>query len=376
MGRIRKTWLQVSRAAVAQDWFFAPGGSEQVAVEIAGLLPGSDIYTSFMDDAYRPLLEGHQIHTWPLQRLLGPTRRYRSLLPLYPLWFSALDLRSRDLVVSSSVAFAKGVRTRRRVLHIAYIHTPMRFAWDLDTYLARSSTSILSRLAARTLRPALASWDRRAGQRPDVLVANSEAVRDRIRLRWGRDSEVIHPPVQISDIEPSGQDDGFLMVAARLLAYRRIDLLVEAASRLDRELVVVGDGPELARLRAMAGPSVRFVGHLSRADLVDHLRRCHAYIVPGEEDFGIAPVEAMAAGKPVIAFAAGGALETVVDGQTGFFFREATAQSLIEAIERLDGLSLDRSVIRANAERFAAPVFRRRMVELFRRLGVDPALYL
>lgn len=364
------------KAAVAQDWFFAPGGSEQVALGITGLLPGSDVYTSFLEDSYRPKLRGHQIHTWPLQRLVGPTRRYRSLLPLYPLWFSALDLRSYDLVVSSSGAFAKAVRTRRRGLHIAYIHTPMRFAWDLDTYLARSSVSVLSRLAARTLRPALARWDRQSGQRPDVLVANSEAVRDRIRLRWDRDSEVIHPPVQISDIEPSGQDDGFLIVAARLLAYRRIDLLIEATSRLDRELVVVGDGPELSRLRSIAGPSVRFAGSISRAQLVDHLRRCHAYVVPGEEDFGIAPVEAMAAGKPVIAYAAGGALETVVDGQTGVFFDRQTPDALAAAIEQVDAMSFDRTVIRANAERFSVPVFRRSFVTLFERLGVPPELYI
>jgi glycosyltransferase involved in cell wall biosynthesis len=365
----------VTQSAVVQDWFFAPGGSEEVAIEIAGLLPGSDVITSFMEDAYRPRLAGHAVRTWPFQTPAGATRRYRSFLPLYPLWFEALDLRAYDLIVSSSSAFAKAVRTRRSALHIAYIHTPMRYAWDLDTYLAGSSLSAGSRFGARTIRPALRWWDRRTALRPDILVANSEAVQDRIRRVWGREAEVIHPPVRMGDIAVSTQDDGFLLVVARLLAYRRIDLLVEAATRLGRPLIVAGDGPEAGRLRVLAGPTVRFLGRVDRPTVVDLLSRCHAYVVPGEEDFGLAPVEAMAAGKPVVAYRAGGALKTVVDGQTGVLFDRQTPEALAAAIERLDSMSFDRDVIRANAERFSAPVFRSRFIELLQRLGVDPSLY-
>jgi glycosyltransferase involved in cell wall biosynthesis len=366
------------RAAVVQDWFFAPGGSEEVAIELAGLLPGSEVITSFMEPGYRERLAGHRIRTWPLQRILGATKRYRSFLPLYPIWFGGLDLRDRDLVISSSSAFAKAARTRPRSaggLHIAYIHAPMRYAWDLDTYLAGSSVSGPSRLAARVIRPWLRRWDRSTAMRPDVLVANSGAVRDRIKRVWGRDAEVIHPPVRLEGIEVSDCDDGFLLVAARLLAYRRIDLAVEAANRLGRELVVVGDGPEAARLWALAGPTVRFTGRLDRPALADLFARCHAYLVPGEEDFGMAPVEAMGTGRPVVALRAGGALETVLDGATGVLFDAPTVESLVAAIERSDSMTFDRHAIRAQAERFGVDVFRRRFVELFERLGVDPSLY-
>ena len=363
------------RSAVIQDWFFAPGGSEEVAIELAGLLPGSEVITSFMEPVYRARLAGHPIRTWPLQRVFGPTQRYRSFLPLYPFWFGGLDLRDRELVVSSSSAFAKAVRTRPGAMHVAYIHAPMRYAWDLETYLAGSSLSPAARIAATTIRPWLRRWDRETAMRPDILVANSGAVRDRIRRFWGREAEVIHPPVHLDGIEVSNRDDGFLLVAARLLAYRRIDLAVEAANRLRRELVVVGDGPEATRLRALAGPTVRFTGRLERAALLDLFARCHAYVVPGEEDFGMAPVEAMGAGKPVVALRAGGALETVLDGASGVLFDAPTVESLIDAIERADSMSFEPRVIRAHAERFGVAVFRRRFVDLLARLGVDRSLY-
>jgi glycosyltransferase involved in cell wall biosynthesis len=208
-----------------------------------------------------------------------------------------------------------------------------------------------------------------------VLVANSNAVRDRIQRYWGRDAEVIHPPVNLEDIRPSTADDGYLLVVARLLAYRRVDLLVEAASRLGRRAIVVGEGPELTRLRRLAGPMVTFKGRLDRSEIVSLFQRCHAYVVPGEEDFGIAPIEAMAAGKPVVAFRAGGALDSVVEGMTGVFFDRPTPQSLAEAIERLDAMSFEPAAIRANAERFAPQVFRQQFVALLERLGVDPELY-
>jgi glycosyltransferase involved in cell wall biosynthesis len=367
----------MSRAAVVQDWFFGPGGSEEVAIELAGLLPGADVYTSFVEPEYRPRLVGHALHPWPLQRVLGPTKRYRSLLPLYPVWFGRLDLSGYELVVSSSSAFAKAVRARPRSaggLHVAYIHSPMRYAWDLEGYLAGSSLSIPARLAARTIRPLLRRWDRSTARRADVLVANSGAVRERIQRYWGRDAEVIHPPVRVADVRPSTSDDGFLLVAARMLAYRRLDLAVEAANRLRRDLVLVGDGPEERRLRALAGPTVRFAGRLARPALGDLFGRCHAYIVPGEEDFGMAPVEAMAAGKPVVALRAGGALETVVDGRTGVLFDRPTVDELCAAIERLDSVTWSVAAIRAQAERFDAAVFRRRFLELLAGLGVAPDL--
>lgn len=363
-------------AALVHDFFIQDGGAERCAVELAALLPGADLYTSFFDyEVFGPRLAWHRVHTWPAQRLLGPTPRFRSLLPLYPAWFSALDLRRYDLVVSSSVAFSKAVRTRRDALHISYIYTPMRYAWELDSYLGGSSHGLPARFGARTARPLLKAWDRRTGRQPDLLVAISDTVRTRIRQLWGRDAEVIHPPVDTAEIALSARDDGYLLVAARLLAYRRIDLAIQAADLLDRELLVVGDGPEMKRLRALAGPSVQFLGHVDRARLLGLFAGCHAYVVPGVEDFGIAPVEAMASGKPVVAFAQGGATETVVDGVTGVFFETPDPDALAAAIDRLDGLRFDPHALRAHAEGFSADRFRQRWRGLFGRLGVDPSLY-
>jgi glycosyltransferase involved in cell wall biosynthesis len=361
------------RCAVVHDFFVPERGGERVAVELAQLLPSATVYTSFFEPKqFGDRIDPSRVRTWPLQRLLGPTRHFRALLPLYPAWFSTLDLRGYDLVVGSSVAFTNAVRTRPDALHVSYVHTPMRYAWDLDAYLAGSSDARITAAAARTVRPTLQRWDRWAARKPDVLVANSATVRERIRRLWQRDAEVIYPSVDVAGIPLSLRDDGFLLVAARLLAYRRIDLAVGAATALGRELVVVGDGPERARLRAMAGPTVRFLGHVDRPVLIDLFARCHAYLVPGVEDFGIAPVEAMAAGKPVIAFRSGGATETVVDGRTGIFFERQEVAALAEAIERLEGLTFDPASIRARAQEFDTAVFRQAWRDLLARRGVDP----
>jgi glycosyltransferase involved in cell wall biosynthesis len=362
-------------AAIVHDFFVPERGGERVALELSRLLPLAAVYTSFFDAArFGDRIDPARVRTWPLQRLLGPTPHFRSFLPLYPAWFSLLDLRAYDLVIGSSVAFTNAVRTRPGAVHVSYVHTPMRYAWDLDRYLAGSSDSRISAAAARLVRPSLRRWDRWAARKPDVLVANSATVRERIRRLWKRDAEVIFPPVDVAGIPLSTRDDGFLLVAARMLAYRRIDLAVAAATALGRELLVVGEGPERARLGKLAGPSVRFLGHVDRPMLVDLFARCHAYLVPGVEDFGIAPVEAMAAGKPVIAFGAGGVTETVVDGRTGIFFERQETAALAEAIERLDGLSFDPTVIRARAKEFDTVVFRGAWRELLERLGVDPAI--
>lgn len=366
----------VTRTAIVHDWFTVRGGAERCAIELANLLPDATIHTSFFNSArYGNEIDPARVRPWPIQRLTGPTDRFRSFLPLYPLWFGNLDFRDRELVVSSSSAFAKAVKTSRQCLHVSYIHTPMRYAWDLDRYLAGSSWSLPAQLGARALEPLLQHWDVATSKRPDILVANSNAVRERIRRRWGRESELIYPPVDVAGIPLSRRDDGFLFIAARMLAYRRLDVAVDACTQLGRELVVVGDGPENARLRRMAGPKVRFLGRVGRPALVDLFSRCHAYLVSGVEDFGIAPVEAMAAGKPVVAFRAGGALDTVVDGQTGVFFDGGAAADLAEAIKRMDELAFDPAAIRRHAEAFDTAVFRAKWRELLVRLAVDPSLY-
>ena len=255
-------------------------------------------------------------------------------------------------------------------MHIAYIHTPMRYAWDLDRYLAGSALRWPARVAARAIRPAMQTWDRRTGRRPTIVIANSEVVRRRIETVWRRSvDDVIHPPVPVHKIPLGVADDGYLLVAARLLSYRRIDLAVEACTRLRRELIVVGDGPDRARLEAMAGPSVRFLGHVDRERLVELFARSHAYLLPGVEDFGIAPVEAMAAGKPVVAYAGGGALETVVPGVTGVYAHTPTAEAFASAIAELDRHRFDPASIRSHTDRFSTAAFRQSWLAMLTRLG-------
>lgn len=364
------------RPVILHDFLIQDGGAERCLVEFARMLPSATVETTFFNaDRFADRIRPDRLRGWPLQRVFGPTSRFRMFLPLYPLWFGRRKIDA-PLVLSSSVAFCKSARVAPVGLHISYVYTPMRYAWDLDRYLEGSSLGLAARLGARLIRPPLQRWDVRTASRPDVLVTISETIRERVQRTWGRSSTVIFPPVDTDEIQPTDADGGFLLVAARLLAYRRIDLAVQAATRLGRWLIVVGDGPERARLEQMAGPSVQFLGHVPRERIVELMRTCHAYLVPGVEDFGIAPVEAMAAGRPVVAFRKGGVTETVIDGRTGVFFDERTVDSLIAAIREVDDVAFDRDAIRARAVEFDTTVFRRRWVELFERLGVDPHLYL
>ena len=366
-----------ARVAFTQEWLTVEGGGERVALEMVnGLLPNADVFTTFFNSKlFGGGIAAERVRTWRLQQVFGPTTRFRPFLPLYPTYFSHLDLTGYDLVVSGSIAFTHAVRTASTATHVSYVYTPMRYAWDLDTYLAGSSLHFAARVAARTLRPLLQRWDRATAGRPDVVVAISETVRDRIKRLWGRDSTVIYPPVNTAEIPLSEHDDGFLLVAARMLAYRRLDIAIEAATRLGRQLVVVGDGPERRRLEAIAGPTVQFRGWVDRRSLLELFARCHAYVVPGIEDFGIAPVEAMAAGKAVVGFRGGGVAETVIDGQTGVLFDRQDVDAAIEAIGRLDHLPIETAACRARALEFDTAVFLERWRALFKQLDLDPSLY-
>ena len=361
--------------ALVHDYFVQDGGAEAVAVELSRMFPDAPIHTTFFERGrFGDRIDPRRIRSWRLQGLVGPSPWFRPLLPAYIAYFSSLQVRASRLVISTSSTFARGAAPGGETIHVAYIHTPMRFAWDVNGYLAGSSFPLPARAGLRAMAPALRRWDRWAGRRPDVLVANSRNVQRRIALRWGRESQVIHPPVDVSGVQPSARDDGFYLVACRLLAYKRVDLAIKACARLGAELVVVGDGPERARLQAMAGSRTRFAGHVARSRLQDLLGRCHALIVPGIEDFGMTPVEATATGKPVIAFRAGGVLETIVDGQTGVLFDRQDVPALSAAIERLEGISLDPAAARGRALEFDAPIFRGRWAQLLADLGVADVL--
>jgi len=357
--------------AIVHDFFVADGGAEQCAIEFAHMFPMASVHTTFFDaDRFGARLSPERVRTWPLQRVPRARSHFRALFPLYATYFSAISVDA-DLVLSSSIAFSKAVRTREDAVHLSYVYTPMRYAWDLDTYLSQSSYSVPARAAARLLRPTMQRWDRWTARRPDGVVAISRTVAERIERTWKRDVDaVIYPPVRVDEIPFTGRDDGFLLVAARLLAYRRIDVAVRACTALGRELIVVGEGPELRRLEALAGPSVRFLGHVDRQALLDLFTRCHAYLTPGIEDFGIAPVEAMAAGKPVIAYGSGGVTETVEDGVTGILVDRQHPDRFADAIRRIDDLRIDPSVLRERARRFDATRFRSEWEAFLHRRGL------
>ncbi len=354
------------RVAITTDWLNSFGGAERVLIELHRMFPEAPVYTSVHDPSRLPAeMQGWDIRPSFLQRIPGARRRHAWLLPLMPLAFEQFDLHEYDLVLTTSSACAKGVLTRAETVNLCFCHTPTRYLWDLyHEYVRGHRAKALIAPVAHWLRV----WDRLAADRVDHFVANSRQTAARIARHYRREAEVIHPPVDVDRFAPDGRDpDDFYLVVSRLVGYKRVDLAVEACNRLGRRLVVVGDGPELARLRRLAGPAIEFRGKLTDPEVAALYARCRAFLFPGHEDFGIAPVEAQAAGRPVVAFGRGGALETVLDGTTGVLFEEQTVSALAAAMLRAERTPLDPRACRRNAERFAAEHFRRRMAEAIAR---------
>jgi glycosyltransferase involved in cell wall biosynthesis len=366
--------LDLPEVAIAHDYFVQDGGAERVAIELARLFPAAPVHTTFfVRGRFGARIEPGRVRPWRLARL-APSPWFRPLLPAYIAHFSRLEVPARRLVISNSSTFARAVTARSPALHVAYVHSPLRFAWDVDAYLERSSFPAPARIGLRAAAPLLRRWDRWAGRRADVLVTNSEHVRHRVRTAWRRDSTVIHPPVDVAGRCVSTRPGDFYLVAARLLAYKRVDLAVRACAILGRRLIVVGDGPERARLERIAGPQTVFLGHVEQRQVQELQSRARALLVPAAEDFGMAAVEVMGAGRPVVGYAAGGLLETVVDSETGVLFDSPTASGMAEAIERLESLALDPAVARRRALEFDVASFRRRWKQLLDGLGLGELL--
>ena len=350
------------RVALVHDFLLDLRGAERVFLQLCELFPDADLFTAVYDPRGTEGRFVHRrVHTSHLQRLRPTARTFRPLLPLYPAAMESLDLRGYDLVVSSSSAWAHGVIPEPGAVHLCYCHNPFRYAWNArEDTLAQTSP---------LLRPVLANvlsrwrqWDYIAAQRVDAYVANSDTTRLRIERYLGRDAAVLHPPVEVERFRPVARDalaDHYL-VLSELMPHKRIDVAVRAFTELGLPLVVAGNGPDARRLQRLAGPTVRFAGRVSDAEAAVLLARSRALVVTATEEFGIAAVEAQAAGRPVIALRDGGVLETVIEGSTGTFFGAPTPESLIEAVQRFDTLAIDPDACTANANRFAASRFRQR----------------
>lgn len=359
-GRAKGVSWVVVRTAIVHYWLLNHRGGEKVLDALCRLLPDADIFTLFCDPAaLTPELRRHRIVT----SFLNPLRRWhRSLLPLMPMALEAFDLRDYDLVVSSESGPAKGVIASSHTHHVCYCHTPMRYLWDLYTdYRKEWTRPAWKRAAMMPLANYLRLWDFASAARVDRFIANSDNVRARIWKTWRRESEVIHPPVDVDTFTWKRPEDYFLIVS-ELVPYKRIDTAVRVFSRNGQRLRIAGSGPEMRRLRGMASSNVEFLGRVSDATVRDLYARCRAFLLPGEEDFGIAPVEALASGKPVIALGRGGVLETV-PAYAGTFYAHPDEASLSAALRDFEQLERDirPAELQAHARRFSTQEFLRKM---------------
>ncbi len=359
------------KVAIVHYWLVSHRGGEKVLDALCELWPQADIFTHVYDpESVSATIRSKTVKTSFIQKLPFAKRLYKKYLPLMPFALEVLDLSQYDLVISSESGPAKGVLVNPRALHICYCHSPMRYIWDqYHVYSANSGWA--TRLAMAVCLPALRAWDFLSAARVDRFAANSAFVAARIAKYYRRDATVIHPPVDVDHFAISSEIDDYYLAFGQLVRYKRFDLAVQAFSRMGKRLVVVGIGEEEKRLRAIAGPSVEFLGWRSDDQIRGLLSRCRALIFPGEEDFGIVPVEAMASGRPVIAYGRGGALESVVDRKTGLLFPEQTIDSLCAAVATFESIaeSFDPQAIRAHAEKFRPEVFAERIRALVAEAG-------
>jgi glycosyltransferase involved in cell wall biosynthesis len=352
------------KVALVHDYLNQYGGAERVLEELHALFPAAPVYTSmYWPEKMSATIRGLDVRTSFMQRLPLVTRNHQPFLLLYPLAFESFDLTDYDVVISNSSGFCKGVMTTPGTLHICYCLTPMRWVWNYHAYVERERLGTAARLVLPAAISQLRSWDVATAHNVDRFLAISRSVAARIHKYYRREATVIYPPVNCDAFsqQPSRVEDYYLIVS-RLIPYKRIDLAVDAFSKLGIPLKIVGSGGrDLAALRARAGRNVEFVGRVSDTELKQLYASCRAFVFPGEEDFGIAPLEANASGRPVIAYAAGGALDTVHDGRTGVLFQQQEVESLIGAVRRAEAIAWQPDELRAHARKFDSQVFREQL---------------
>jgi len=358
----------VSGIAIFHDNLMQMGGAERVTEALAEALPGATLHTTIAAPRRlsAELRDMRPRQTW-MRHLPAQERLYRHYFMLYPLAIETTDLRDYDVVVSNCWGYAKGVHTRPDALHVCYCNTPPRWAWRYDDYVEREAMSPLKRRVLPWLIEPLKHWDLRAAKRPDFFVANSVTSSQRILKLYGRPSEVINPPIDVDRFTVSEAIGDYYVVVSRLIAYKRIDLAIGACTQLGRRLVIIGDGPDRARLERLAGPTIEFLGRAPDDVVTRMIAGCRALLFPGEEDFGLVPLEANAAGRPVVAWRGGGALESVREHETGTYFDEPTAESMARAIVALEQRDWDPGRLRRHAETFDRRLFIDRIRTFLRR---------
>lgn len=357
--------------ALVHDWLNQYGGAERVLEHLVEIFPDAPVHTSIYWREGMPARYGDwDIRPTWMDRLPGIYRHHQAYFPLYALNFGRMDLSAlgRDLILSNKSGFCHAVQTGQ-IPHLCYCLAPTRYVWQFESYAARENLSTATRVLLRPMIGLLRRWDYRMAQREQLhFVAISTEIQARIERYYGRSSEIVHPPVDLRRFTPIDHPDDYYLIVSRLVPYKRIDLAVQAFTALGLPLVIAGDGRDRDALEALAGPSVRFKGYVPDAELPALFANCRALVFPGREDFGLTPVEAQAAGRPVIAYGAGGALDTVVEGGTGTFFAEPTVASLVEAVERSRRTTYDPRDCRRNAERFGPDRFRRALLAIARQL--------
>ncbi len=349
--------------ALVHDWLNQYGGAEKVLEVLVRLFPGAPVYTSMYAPGRMPVEYRHwDIRTSFMQALPGVTVRHQAYLPVYPTAFSRMDLRGHDLILSNKSAFCHGVSCPVGAVHVCYCLTPTRFLWQYEAYRRREALPVVMDAALRPIIARLRAWDYAAAQRVHHFIAISTDIHERIREHYQRDSIIIYPPVELEQFTAPPEPPGdYFLAGGRLIPYKRTDLAVQACNRRGLKLLVYGDGRDRAALERMAGPTITFLGRVPAPELARLYRGARAFLFPGLEDFGIAPVEAQAAGRPVIAYAGGGALDTVLPGVTGEHFGEQTPEALAATLEQFDPSAYDPTACRANAARFGVARFEREL---------------
>lgn len=353
------------KIAVVHDALVIPGGSERVALNISNVFPDAPIYTSaYLPENTFPEFKKKEIHTLPFSKLVKNERQFKSLYPLWLAEIAFLDLSKYDLVISSANYLAKFIHLPKNTIHVCYLHNPIRFLWKSKVYSKDSlPLGTISLPVIKAILPILQKFDITKTRKIDHLLTNSKNVAGQIENIYGRQADVVYPPVDVNSFSISSTPGDYYLYAGRLISHKRADLAINACKKLKKQLVVAGDGLERKNLQALAGDDVVFTGKVTDQELKQLYANCRALLFPSDEDFGLVPVEAQAAGRPVIAYRSGGALETLIEGGTGLFFDEQTPDSLIEVIQRFETQSFDPVQIHNNAMNFDTSVFRKKFLQ-------------